>query len=182
MNSPQTQFNAARYQLLQRASFWQGDDARANLRAWNAQISWDDHLNADEYRLLPQLARDLSARKIEHAWLGKFRGIARKAWVTNQLFFRALAPTLKKMRDAKIEPLLLYGGAFALRYDVEYPLAYNAADCGILVRAPRISCSRAAAGNQRPKFRNAFSITMSPRAFFTRSQMRAANKSFCNGS
>jgi hypothetical protein len=57
MNSPQTQFNAARYQLLQRASFWQGDDARANLRAWNAQISWDDHLNADEYRLLPQLAR-----------------------------------------------------------------------------------------------------------------------------
>ena len=130
----QTQFNRTRYQLLQRASFLQSDAAREHFLKWNAQIDWDAHLNTDEYRLLPQLVRNLSAQNFDHALFGKFRGIARKAWVTNNLFFRELAPTLRILREANIETLVLYGGAFALRYDSEFPLAYNAADCGILVR------------------------------------------------
>ncbi len=134
MSVSQTLFNPARYQLLQRASFLQGDAARKQFLSWNAQINWDAHLNTDEYRLLPQLVRNLSAQNYEHALFGKFRGIARKAWVTNNLSFRELGPTLRKLREAEIEALLLYGGAFALHYDTEYPLAYNASDCGILVR------------------------------------------------
>ncbi len=131
---PQTQFNPTRYALLQRASFLQGDVARENFLAWNAQIDWNAHLNTDEYRLLPQLVRSLSAQNFEHAWSGKFRGIARKAWVTNNLLFRELAPTLKILRDANIGTLVLYGGAFARRYDSEYVMSYGASDCGILVR------------------------------------------------
>jgi hypothetical protein len=134
MRVPQTQFDPVRYAHLQRACFLKNGAAYEQFRAWNARIDWDDHLNTDEFRLLPQLVRNLSAQNFEHALFGKFRGIGRKAWVTNNLLFRELAPTLRNLRDANIETLVLYGGAFALRYDSEYPLAYNASDCGILVR------------------------------------------------
>ncbi len=134
MNSTQEQFNPTRFAQLERASFLRGAAALENFQAWNAQIDWREHLNADEYRLLPQLFRNLSAQQVQHPLLGKLGGIARKAWYDNQLFFHRLAPSLHELHAAHIETLLLYGGALALRYDREYVLSQGA-DCGILVRS-----------------------------------------------
>lgn len=131
--APQTQFDPARFKQLLRASFGAGDAAIENFQAWNAQINWDDHVNGEEYRLLPQLYRNLAAQGFQHPLLGKFKGIGRKAWYNNNLFFHRLAPTLQTMRDAGIETIVLYGGALALRYDNEYVMGFGA-DCGILVR------------------------------------------------
>lgn len=131
--SLQTRFDAARFKHLLRASFCTGSAALEHFSAWNAQINWDDHLNTEEYRLLPQLQRNLSAQGFRHERLGKFKGIGRKAWYNNNLFFHRLAPGIREFRNAGIETILLYGGALALQYDNEYVLDYGA-DCGILVR------------------------------------------------
>ena len=60
-----------------------------------------------------------------HPLFGKFRGIARKAWYNNNLFFHELAPTLGELRTGGIEMLVLYGGAMALKYDSEYVLSHG---------------------------------------------------------
>lgn len=130
--SPQTQFNPARFHLLRQASFGAGASALEAFRAWEAQIDWREHVNTSEFHLLPCLYRNLSAQGITHPRLATFKGIARKAWYHNNLYFHRLTPTIQALHEASVKTLLLYGGAFALRYDRQYVLEYGG-DCAILV-------------------------------------------------
>lgn len=129
---PQTDFNPERFELLQRACFLTDSSAIAAFEQWNTYNNWDDHFNLDEYRLFPQLYRNLSALGFDHPLMAKFKGIARKAWYNNNLFFHSFAPTVKELRDAKIPVLILAGGAFALRYYNDFQLAHTTG-FGILV-------------------------------------------------
>lgn len=129
---PQSDFDPQRFELLLRACFLTDQNAVVAFEQWNAHNNWDDHFNSDEYRLLPQLYRNLSALGLNHPLMAKFKGIARKAWYNNNLFFHRFAPTLQELRDAKIPVLVLAGGAFALCYRNDHVLAHTL-NFGILV-------------------------------------------------
>lgn len=138
MNALQTDFSETRYLQLLRACFLSGAAAVENFRVWEAQIDWTDHLNRDEFRLMPPLYRNMAAHNVDHPQLGKFKGIARKAWYNNNLFFHALAPTMQGLGEQGIKTLALYGAAMARRYDKEFVFMYGAAACGLLVRPAQV--------------------------------------------
>lgn len=129
---PQEQFDPQRFQVLLAACFLPDARAVEHFHAWNAGIDWNGHLHYAEFRLMPQLYRNLAAQHVEHPLLGKLRGIARKAWYNNNLMFHELARTLRDLNADGVEMMLLYGGAMALRYDNEYVLS-NAAGVGLLI-------------------------------------------------
>lgn len=112
---PQTDFDPQRFELLLQACFLRGPNAVAAFEQWNSYNDWDDGFNTDEFRLFPQLYRNLVAQNFDHPLMAKFRGIARKAWYNNNLLFHRLASTLKELRDGGIPILVLGGAAFALR-------------------------------------------------------------------
>ena len=118
--------------LLLRAAFTQGEGAVTAWHAWNAEIDWHDHVEADVYRLLPQVYHNLSALNADEPRLAKFRGIARKAWYNDHLLFHQLAPVVQSLRAANIPTLLTHGAPMAICYYTDYVLGIGA-EFGIAV-------------------------------------------------
>ncbi|MCC7164296.1 MAG: nucleotidyltransferase family protein [Anaerolineae bacterium] len=165
----QTAFNPGRFDLLLQACFLTDSRAIASFEQWNAKNNWDLHFNTDEYRLFPQLYRNLAALGLEHPLLAKFKGIARKAWYDNNLFFHRFAPTLRELCDATIPVLVLAGGAFALRYFKDHVLAHTLG-FGVLVppqnaRAAFEQLARAGWGPQPNVSASALDASFSARYF-----------------
>jgi hypothetical protein len=96
-----------------RAALLQSAEASEAWDRWQGQVDLD-RLDYGSFRLLPLLYHNLRHQKIEHPWMGKFKGIYRRTWYENQIRFRNAAAILQSLHAAGIETLLLKGAALVL--------------------------------------------------------------------
>lgn len=72
-----------------------------------------EEMNIGEQRLLPMVHARLTEAGVEDAWLPRFRGVYRNAWVVNQRVFQVLPTAVGILRDAGIPCLVAKGAALA---------------------------------------------------------------------
>ncbi|MGE0449790.1 MAG: nucleotidyltransferase family protein [Vicinamibacterales bacterium] len=109
---------------LLRAALLNGADARAAYDHWRSVVRLDD-VGPEEYRLLPWLARNLQALGIEDESSARLRGIARRAWYSNQLALRIVAESIAALSGASIDSRVLGGSLAMLHHQAErgpYPI------------------------------------------------------------
>jgi len=82
------------------ACLGEGDVADTALVEWHAVVDLDD-LDDTSFRLLPLLAHNLQAYDISMS--GKIAGVARQAWVRNQLIVNRTAELLAMLQAAGVE-------------------------------------------------------------------------------
>lgn len=116
--------------LLLQAAFRQGDAAVDAWRQWTATVDLEvEHLEPASYRLLPLVYRNLSAHGVDDRWLGRLKGVTRRAWYKNQCALRSVAGAVEALRRADIEALLLNDVALAVRYcDGQFPNSLERVD------------------------------------------------------
>jgi len=106
--------SATETQLL-RAALWSGDEARAAWEAWRAAAPLDA-VTPGSFRVLPQLYRNLERLGVAAAELARLGGVARKAWVENQLWVGQLGAVLTWLRAAGVPAIVPSGLALARLY------------------------------------------------------------------
>ncbi|HEU5439333.1 MAG TPA: nucleotidyltransferase family protein [Ktedonobacterales bacterium] len=99
---------------LLRAALLPGEAAVKAWEHWSAAVDLDElGLDLGSYRLLPLLYRNLSACGVTGGPLERLKGIYRLTWSKNHLLLRRIAPVLRALREAGIQPLVLKGAALA---------------------------------------------------------------------
>lgn len=99
---------------LLRAALWNGDEARAAWEAWRTAAPLHDVLPGS-FRVLPQLYRNLDRLGVQAPELARLGGVARKAWVENQLWGPQLGAVLAGLQAAGV-PVVVLGGPALARY------------------------------------------------------------------
>ena len=124
MFSPDNQNNSSpnnEQKLLLQAALWQGEAAIDSWQTWRTSVNIDD-IDRESYRLLPLVYRNLSALKVTDSHLGRLKGVYRRTWVENQVFFQQIASILDSFQAAGIETMLLKDAALNLYYYQDYGL------------------------------------------------------------
>lgn len=101
-------------QLL-RAALLAPHDAAAAWRAVRPQVDID-HLPGEPHRLLPLIARNLTAAGEDDPDLGRLKGVYQKTWYRNQTLVAAVAGLLPLLGEANIEVVVLRGLAVLGHY------------------------------------------------------------------
>lgn len=94
-------------QALLSAAVQQHPDAITAWQQWRDSIDWQDHLEHDEYALLPLIYRNLRRLKFEEPLLPRFKGVIRHSWLNNQRSIAELRETLTNCAHDQIELLIL---------------------------------------------------------------------------
>lgn len=131
MNSPLPSWPAREHDLLQ-AAFLPDERALEAWEFWHRAVDWNEHVHPAEYRLLPQLFRNLGQWGVDHPLLQKFKGVARRAWTANQ---RELAP-LAALTQTGMNTIVLPPYAFSLR-QADHVIPANLM-LSLLVRRPQL--------------------------------------------
>lgn len=124
MFSPDNQNNSSptnEQKLLLQAALWQGEAAIDSWQTWRTTVNIDD-IDQESYRLLPLVYRNLSAHNVTDSHLGRLKGVYRRTWVENQVFFQQIASILDAFQSAGIETMLLKDAALNLYYYQDYGL------------------------------------------------------------
>lgn len=101
--------------LLLQAALWQGETAIDSWQKWRKSVDIDD-VDRESYRLLPLLYRNLSTHNVTDSYIGRLKGIYRRTWVENQVWFQQLGSILRSFQEAGIEIMLLKDAALNLYY------------------------------------------------------------------
>lgn len=110
-------------QLLLQAALLQGEAAINSWQKWRTLVNIDD-VDQDSYRLLPLLYRNLSAHNVTDSYIGRLKGIYRRTWVENQVWFQQIRSILGSFQEADIKIMLLKDPALNLHYYQDYGLRY----------------------------------------------------------
>ncbi|VXD19190.1 hypothetical protein PL8927_620042 [Planktothrix serta PCC 8927] len=110
-------------QLLLQAALLQGEAAINSWQKWRTLVNIDD-VDQDSYRLLPLLYRNLSAHNVTDSYIGRLKGVYRRAWVENQVWFQKIRSILGSFQEADIKIMLLKDPALNLHYYQDYGLRY----------------------------------------------------------
>ncbi len=102
-------------ELLLKSALLKGDQALNSWREWKANVDID---NVDRYshRLLSLVYKNLKEIGFEDSLTDRLKGVYKKTWYKNQMFFYHLSHLLPKFHDQGIETLLLKGTALSLLY------------------------------------------------------------------
>ena len=100
--------------LLQ-AAFLPGPVAVQAWEAWLSSVRLDD-IDPESFGLLPLLHRNLTALGSQHPELGRLKGVRRRTWTENQLVLRDAAAMLSRLREARIDAILMEGLALVVAY------------------------------------------------------------------
>ncbi len=128
-----------RQSLLLRACFKEGEEARAAFADWTRDLDFD-RLDTGSVRLLPLLDSRLEELGARAPCAGLIRGVARRAFLQNQLLLKALRSALPEMRKAGVDVILLKGCALAASV---YPRASMRPMLDIDMLTPRSSVAPA---------------------------------------
>jgi len=109
--------------------FWPSKDDALLLKAillprQEAIKAWEEWLNivnvdtieAGTQRMFPLLYVKLKEYNIDHPLMNRFKGIYRRTWYKNQIFFHHMVPLLKSFKDAGIDSIVLKGAALTVLY------------------------------------------------------------------
>lgn len=110
-------------QLILQAALLQGEAAINSWQRWRTLINIDD-VDQDSYRLLPLLYRNLSAHNVTDPYIGRLKGVYRRIWVENQVWFQQIRSILGSFQEADIKIMLLKDPALNLHYYQDYGLRY----------------------------------------------------------
>lgn len=99
--------------LLLRAALCRGEAGVAAWQAWRERANIED-VDYASYRLLPLVARRLSAEGVDDPTLKTCKGIYKHTFSRNHLLFNRVKPVVMALQEAGIPTLLLKGGALAL--------------------------------------------------------------------
>ncbi|MCC7271082.1 MAG: nucleotidyltransferase family protein [Alphaproteobacteria bacterium] len=95
---------------LLRVLYSPDDEVLAEFRRWEAGVALDD-LDSGCYRLYPALYHRLRTLAPDHPFLGRMKGLFRRALYRNQLLFRWAREVLGRLRAARIDCIVLKGAA-----------------------------------------------------------------------
>ena len=119
--SRQTCWPTPTQELLLKAILCQGEVALEAWAAWHATTVFDD-LDYGSSRLIPHLYRNLSDHGLDHPMMPRYKGLYRRFWLSNQLLFKGVQPTIAALHDAGIPVLLMKGGGLVLSQQISYGL------------------------------------------------------------
>jgi hypothetical protein len=104
-----------REEALLRAALSAPPEAAAIWRRVSMAIDVET-LNPAWLDVLPLLYRKLAAAGAEDPWLGRLKGVYRRAWYANQLLLRRAGAVLEALHAGRVEGMVLGGAAVALMH------------------------------------------------------------------
>jgi hypothetical protein len=110
-------------QLLLQAALLQGEAAINSWQKWKTLVNIDD-VDQESYRLLPLLYRNLSAHNLTDPYIGRLKGVYRRTWVENQVWFQKIRSILGSFQETNIKIIMLKDPALNLHYYQDYGLRY----------------------------------------------------------
>ncbi|MCU0647911.1 MAG: nucleotidyltransferase family protein [Gemmatimonadaceae bacterium] len=100
--------------LLLRAALGTGDEAEAAFRQWQGVVDVESEFGWSSVRLLPLVYRSLQQAGSHDPLMGRLKGVYRRMWAETHQRFQRVVPTLRALRDAGVEVLLLKGAPLVL--------------------------------------------------------------------
>jgi hypothetical protein len=95
-------------ELLLRAALLDKDPALAAWTQWRREVDVEEsHLDMDSFRLLPLVYHNLKQYAVDDPFMGRLKGIHRRAWVENEMQLKAGVDVVREFHTAGIAPLLL---------------------------------------------------------------------------
>jgi hypothetical protein len=95
-------------ELLLRAALLDKDPALAAWTEWRAEVNIEEtHPDADSFRLLPLIYHNLKQAEMDDPFMQRMKGIQRRAWVENEIGWKAGVAVMNEFHAAGIAPLLL---------------------------------------------------------------------------
>jgi hypothetical protein len=117
-------FNPSQEQkLLLQAALLQGEVAINSWQKWKTLVNIDD-VDQESYRLLPLLYQNLSAHNVTDPYIGRLKGVYRRSWVENQVWFQKIRSILGSFQETNIKIMMLKDPALNLHYYQDYGLRY----------------------------------------------------------
>ena len=108
-------------ELLLRAALLRGPDAIEAWQKWKSLVDIG-RLDPGSQRLLPLLARNLSAHGIKGSPANVAKGMYLLTWDRNRKAVRRMAALLRSLHDAGVQTMILKGAALALLHYKDYGL------------------------------------------------------------
>ncbi|MEA2450419.1 MAG: hypothetical protein QOG63_2351 [Thermoleophilaceae bacterium] len=102
-------------ELLLRAALLPGEAAERAWVQWR-EAHWDEQFDPGSFRLLPLVYRNLATLGSDDAWLGRLKGIYRRAWFLNQSLLHWGAGVVGRLEAAGVPTLLLKGAGLSLAH------------------------------------------------------------------
>jgi hypothetical protein len=130
-------------ELLLRAALQPGDPGVAAWAAVRPRIDVD-RLPGELHRLIPLLARVLTARGVDDPELPRLKGVYQFSWYRNQLLFADAATLLAALQAAGVPTMLLKGAAMVVAYHGDAGVR-PMNDLDVLVRPCHVEDGRRAA-------------------------------------
>lgn len=124
-------------ELLLKACFSQGENARAALESWKSHTDIN-RVDEGSNRLLPLLYHNLAAQGIQDPVLAKAKDVYRYVFAKNHLMFHRGFEVLKKLQERNIDTILLKGSALTLSSYKNFGLRPQL-DTDFLVRPNRVA-------------------------------------------
>ncbi|MBX3001088.1 MAG: nucleotidyltransferase family protein [Caldilineaceae bacterium] len=95
-------------ELLLRAALLDKDSALAAWTQWRAEVNIEEiHPDPDSYHLLPLVYHNLKQLEMDDPFMQRMKGIHRRAWVENEMQWKAGVAVMSEFHAAGIAPVLL---------------------------------------------------------------------------
>jgi hypothetical protein len=119
-------------ELLLKAALLQGPDAIDAWQEWKDKTDLEGHLDRGSFRLLPLLYKNLLRHRVEDPFMNKLKGIYRREWYKNQMFFFEMSKVLRYLHEEGIRTMILKGAALTVLHYKDYGVR-PMADIDVLV-------------------------------------------------